>query len=82
MERLSCCYGQTLLVLLCDLRQVASALWASASSPIKRWDWGKSADGASSLLEAHNLYSYSWKNGAATPGHRHGSKLFLTSKQH
>lgn len=75
-------YGQTPLVLLCDLRQVASALWASGFSPIKPWGWGKSADRASSRLGADNLHSYSWKNGAATRGHRHGPKLFFTSEQH
>lgn len=31
-------YGPTLLVLLCGLRQVASALWASVSSSIEPWD--------------------------------------------
>lgn len=46
--------GANTLVLLCDLRQVASALWALVSSSIKPGGWGKSSDTASPHLRVDN----------------------------
>lgn len=80
MDRLSCkIYGPTLLVLLCELKQVASALWALVSSPIKPASIKPEADRASSCLGADNLHPCGQKEGAATHRHRHGPELFLTS---